>query len=85
VRKKLTSKWPLQKKIYPWIPWEMGTTALSEFQPSKAQTVCLKLLTAETFIQFRTIPCEIYGGLGTGFSSSTSVFPVGIVSPLQSS
>ena len=56
-----------------------GNTALSEFQFSKAQAVSRNPLTSETIVNFRTSPCEVYGGLRTGVCHS----PVDIVSPLQ--
>jgi hypothetical protein len=50
-----------------------------------AQAVSLWPVTAEALVRVRVNPWEICGrqsGIGTGFSSSASVFPVSIIPPL---
>jgi hypothetical protein len=49
-----------------------------------AQAVSRRPLTAEARVRARVTPCGIWGkqsGTGTGFSSSSSVFPVSIIPP----
>jgi hypothetical protein len=50
-----------------------------------AQAVSRRLLTAEARVQFQASQCGFYGGqsgIGTGFSPSTSVSPVSIITPM---
>jgi hypothetical protein len=50
------------------------------------QAVSWRLLTAGARFQSQVSPCKIYGvqsGTVTGFSRSTSVFPVSIIPPMH--